>query len=1595
MTFDQDEPPTPLRRRTAIRAQLDTATAGRPPGPPAELRFHEAAQSSNSDLDVLMGYQIFLGRDPENSFVISDAKSSPVRGFVRGLLSSGEFQTAVATPLQRGQRLPHDRVGPSPGPEHIAWIAATLVVEEATLQALSAAADWNEFWRTLATVPGIPLSPQPAEDAFPGNIAAAAADEGFILINIDQPKPGEKLHPGATVSGAGWAIAPADIVEVGVYLDDIFLGHGRYGLPRPDVARKFPHYRHVDHCGFAFSATVPGDAVLTATTQLAITVRTESGHTGRRGVRIEPPVRAPVAPWPIRVAVEDARIDAQGMLRVNGWAVAHAGVARVALFLGERALGDAERGLDRPDVAGTHPEYADAARSGFAFSCNVADHPPGAASLRVQVIDRGGQQRPVIVPVKVPGRVASESGAAGFARGEGGTRPAEAFLTRSSDLRFECDTAHLTLASGIEIAGWALAEAGLQDISVALGDRLLGQATLGVSRSDVARRFPGEQAAARAGFAFAASAESGPFRAGDIVTITARSKANVSVPIQVPLAAPQVTAFDRARGAVRLEIDTPKLVEGQALGRVRGALTISGWAVAPDGIAAVRVLCDGTLLGDAYVGRRREDIARAFPDCEDSLRAGFALALAPGAVAEGPHHLVVIATSRGGATAESAFSITMSPADAELPGTGPRRRMPRGEIRLTEAVLSARDCHPDFTILLALPKAASDGAGWARPLARALSRTLSSLARQAYDAFNLMIVAPDSATRGVAAAAIGALTLPGRTSVVASPPRLLPAGSAPRPSLFMVLQAGDELGCDALIEFAAAYAADRARGFIYADDRRLDATRQRAEPFFKPDFAPELLLATDYIGRAWCADAALMQRAGLGLADLAGLAPYDTVLRLTEAAATVHHIDHVLAGLAATTEAAAALPALTAAAKRRGIKATAEAGRVPGTWRLKRRVTAPGLVSVIIPTAGKDGLIRRAIASLRETTAKGALEIIVLDNAPPGEKQLKAWLKSAADRVIRVPETFNWSRFNNIGAAAARGAYLLFLNDDIEAREKGWLDALLEHAQRPEVGVVGARLLYPDGKVQHAGQYLADMHARHLYRFADADDPGPFGLATVARELSAVTGACQMVRAATFKKLGGFDEAHDVVNNDLDFCLRAQREGLAVVYTPHVALMHHELASRAGIEDRYDVQRFHRDWRLAMLRGDPYHSRHLSLDDDQGEPSTEPVLPVFAGPVGPAVADIRRILAVKLDHIGDFITAVPALRDLRRRFPQARLTLLAPPATAALAQRLPGLEGVIDDIIDFTFFHARSVEGKRALAADELAALAARLADEQYDMAIDLRTHPETRPVLRHTGAAMLVGYDHDGRFPWLDVALEWEGDRRLELKRAHISERLLALVAAAEAACREVPPVTVARSADPRSVPALARLGTSFLSRPLVCVHPGVGNPVRQWPAASFAALIDLLVADEGMHVVLVGGNDEQAVAQDVLARVTAKDAVTSLVGSVKLADLAAVMQACALFVGNNSGPKHIAAAVGVPTVGIHSAVVDSLEWAPLGGAAMALQRRVVCGPCYLEFASDCPRGMACLTGIRPRDVLEHCRRALALRPPAVVVRKAGRAAA
>jgi ADP-heptose:LPS heptosyltransferase/GT2 family glycosyltransferase len=647
-------------------------------------------------------------------------------------------------------------------------------------------------------------------------------------------------------------------------------------------------------------------------------------------------------------------------------------------------------------------------------------------------------------------------------------------------------------------------------------------------------------------------------------------------------------------------------------------------------------------------------------------------------------------------------------------------------------------------------------------------------------------------------------------------------------------------------------------------------------------------------------------------------------------------------------------------------------------------------VSFIIPTRAARGLVRTCIESIRDLTTYPNYELVIIDNIPDSLPAERDWVRDNCDRIVRMEEAFNWSRWNNIGAGMAEGEFLLFLNDDIQVLDGKWLETMLEEAERPEIGVVGPQLLYPDGKVQHAGMFLSGARGRHVFRFSQGDDPGYFGLALTERNVIAVTGACMLSRRAAYDAVGGFDEAHSVVNNDVDYCLRMWRAGRRVVYTPFASLIHHELATRAAMTDVYNAAEFARQWSGVVLKGDLFFNPNLSTDAEKYAVETEPAEIVHAAHPLIRAAGVRNILALKLDHIGDFITAMPAFRRLKQRFPEARLSVLASKASRALA----AMEPAIDEVIEFDFFHVRSGLGQRDIAQDEMEELRARLEARHFDLALDLRMHPDTRHVLQYSGARLLAGFDQAGRFPWLDVFLEWEGDISHAAKRTHVVDRLCQLVEAASIACDTDRSGVAFMSRNEawtvlRALPAIARLPEGFLDKPLICVHPAVGNDTRQWPEEHFASLIDLLVGEHDMHVALIGAKEEIAVADKVLAHVRRTSAVVSLLGALSLRELPMLLRVAALYVGNNSGPKHLAAALGTPTVGVHSGVVDATEWGPFGPRALAIRRKTVCSPCYIAQASQCHRGLACLGGLRPGDVYQACRGMLTLgQPPATTAR-------
>lgn len=431
----------------------------------------------------------------------------------------------------------------------------------------------------------------------------------------------------------------------------------------------------------------------------------------------------------------------------------------------------------------------------------------------------------------------------------------------------------------------------------------------------------------------------------------------------------------------------------------------------------------------------------------------------------------------------------------------------------------------------------------------------------------------------------------------------------------LLLQAGDRLAPHALYELACAILDHPQAALLYADDDAVDAEGRRREPRFKPDWSMTHLRSTNYIGTGFALRGSVLAALGGMPYGEEETALYDLLLRAGERLKDdeVVHVPRVLlhrAPAAVTSDAADAARELTAVhahLERKGIEADVLWTR-PGCWRLKYALPeSPPRVSIIVPTRDAVGLLRQCVESLLKKTAYPRFEILVVDNQSRDAATLDYFKKIARHRnvrVLRYDRPFNYSAINNFAVREARGELICLLNNDTEVISPGWLEEMVGQLLQDKVGAVGAKLYYPDGRVQHAGDTVGPGGcANHLHSFIERDDPGYCNRAAVVQELSAVTAACLLTKKDLFQRLGGLDEKHlPVAFNDVDYCLRVREAGYKVVWTPHAELYHHESVSR-GKDKTFrrrlrawrEVRYMRKRWREAM-KNDPFYNPNFSYE---------------------------------------------------------------------------------------------------------------------------------------------------------------------------------------------------------------------------------------------------------------------------------------------------------------------------------------------------------------------------------------------------------------
>lgn len=429
----------------------------------------------------------------------------------------------------------------------------------------------------------------------------------------------------------------------------------------------------------------------------------------------------------------------------------------------------------------------------------------------------------------------------------------------------------------------------------------------------------------------------------------------------------------------------------------------------------------------------------------------------------------------------------------------------------------------------------------------------------------------------------------------------------------VVLDGSHQLAPHALAALAAAVQDHPDAELIYADEDSIEDNGQRLDPWFKPEFSRELLRSQNYFGSFAAYRAERLRILGGWREDYGHSVGFDLNLRMAESLdrERIVHVPQILSharssmspGYEATES---SLRALNDHAERVHLKARAECTPQGAGFRLRLALPEPApKVTIIIPTRNREDLLRPCVESILERTSYPNFDVLIADNGSRDRGTLRLFGElEATGRVERicVPGPFNYSAFNNAAVTRASGDILAFVNNDAEVISSGWLSEMTSWAVQPDIGCVGATLYYPNDTVQHAGVVLGLCGGvGHSHKHFPRGHPGYRGRLTVVSNVSAVTGACMVVRKSVFQAVGGFDEEHlAVAFNDIDFCLRVRELGLENVFTPFAELYHREGASRGRDRSprgwtrlQAEITYFMRRWDVSS---DPYYSPHLTRD---------------------------------------------------------------------------------------------------------------------------------------------------------------------------------------------------------------------------------------------------------------------------------------------------------------------------------------------------------------------------------------------------------------
>lgn len=504
-----------------------------------------------------------------------------------------------------------------------------------------------------------------------------------------------------------------------------------------------------------------------------------------------------------------------------------------------------------------------------------------------------------------------------------------------------------------------------------------------------------------------------------------------------------------------------------------------------------------------------------------------------------------------------------------------------------------------------------------------LKQMIQSVRKQTYGNWELCVANADPADRRTAEILAVAASKDPRIKITDVPEN---EGIAQNTNAALKIAAGEYVGLldhddlltpDALFEVVKAVNEQGRPEALYSDEDKVTTDlSERFQPHMKPDFNKDLLRSNNYITHFFVASKNLADRVGGFDGAYNGAQDYDFILRCTEQAEGIVHIPRILYHWRVHKASTADNPAskmYAFDAGKRAIEAHLKRCMEPGTvshtkdlgfYKVKYPVKGSPLVSIIIPNKDESETLAQCLESIERSSYQN-YEIIIVENNSEKEETFAYYEKIQSDRIRIVfwPDEFNYSAINNFGASEAKGDYLLLLNNDVQVITEDWLEELLSNCQREDVGIVGAKLFYPDDTIQHAGIVIGiGGVAGAVFTGLPGVYSGYLHKASIQQDLSAVTAACMMVKRSVYEELGGLEEKLKVAFNDVDFCLRARDKGYLVVYNPEVKLYHYESKSRGTEDSKEKIRRFQNEieymrshWLKLLKEGDPMYNPNLTL----------------------------------------------------------------------------------------------------------------------------------------------------------------------------------------------------------------------------------------------------------------------------------------------------------------------------------------------------------------------------------------------------------------